>query len=72
MDSDRRSAQFEGLEVVDTGRGRRWFEDEKLNIVLESLQARHARLRRWRSRFRLEALLERCEPRAYLDASSRQ
>src|ERR1700751_2795093 len=39
MDSDRRSAQIERLEVVDTGRRRRWSEDEKLKIVLESLQA---------------------------------
>ena len=39
MDSDRRSAQVEGLEVVDTGRRWRWSEDEKLKIVLESLQA---------------------------------
>ena len=39
MDSDRRSAQVERLEVVDTGRRRRWSEDEKLRIVLESLQA---------------------------------
>src|SRR6476620_2398017 len=38
MDSDRRSAQVE-REVVDTGRRRRWSEDEKLKIVLESLQA---------------------------------
>ena|SRR6516165_9538504 len=36
MDSDRRSAQLERLEVVDTGRRRRWSEDEKLKIVLES------------------------------------
>jgi hypothetical protein len=39
MDSDMRSAQVERLEVVDTGRRRRWSEDEKLKIVLESLQA---------------------------------
>src|ERR1019366_3179439 len=39
MDSDKRSAQVERLEVVDTGRRRRWSEDEKLKIVLESLQA---------------------------------
>src|ERR1700749_878510 len=39
MESDRRSAQVERLEVVDTGRRRRWSEDEKLKIVLESLQA---------------------------------
>lgn len=37
-DSDRRSAEIERLEVVDTGRRRRWSEDEKLKIVLESLQ----------------------------------
>lgn len=39
MDSDRRSGQVERFEVVDTGRRRRWSEDEKLKIVLESLQA---------------------------------
>jgi transposase len=39
MDSDRRSAQVERLEVVETGRRRRWSEEEKLKIVLESLQA---------------------------------
>ncbi|MGH6679157.1 MAG: IS66-like element accessory protein TnpA, partial [Bradyrhizobium sp.] len=39
MDGDRRSSQVERLEVVDTGRRRRWSEDEKLKIVLESLQA---------------------------------
>src|SRR5204863_7008355 len=39
MDSDRHSAQVERLEVVDTGRRRRWSEDEKLKIVLESLRA---------------------------------
>ncbi|WP_456651490.1 transposase [Bradyrhizobium sp. LM2.3] len=39
MDSDRRSAQVERLELVATGRRRRWSEDEKLKIVLESLQA---------------------------------
>jgi transposase len=39
MDSDRCSAQVKRLEVVDTGRRRRWSEDEKLKIALESLQA---------------------------------
>jgi transposase len=38
MDSDRRSAQVERLEVVDTGRRRRWSEEEKLKIVVESFQ----------------------------------
>ena len=39
MDSDKSSAQVERLGVVETGRRRRWSEDEKLKIVLESLQA---------------------------------
>jgi len=39
MDSDKRSAQIERLEVVEMGRRRRWSEDEKLKIVLETLQA---------------------------------
>ena len=38
MDSHKRSAQIERLEVVETGRRRRWSEDEKLKIVLESLR----------------------------------
>jgi hypothetical protein len=33
MDSHKRSAQVERLEVVETGRRRRWSEDEKLKIV---------------------------------------
>ncbi len=65
MDSDKRSAQVERLEVVDTGRRRRWSENEKLKIVLESLRApRHVAatarrcgvsrslLLRWRRLFR--------------------
>jgi transposase len=39
MDSDKRGAQVERLEVVETGRQRRWSEDEKLKIVLKGLQA---------------------------------
>ncbi len=67
MDSDRRSAQIERLEVVDTGRRRRWSEDEKLKIVLESMQAprqvaatarrygvSRSLLLRWRRSFRPE------------------
>jgi transposase len=67
MDSDKRSAHVERLEVVETGRRRRWSEDEKLKIVLESLQgprqvAATARrygvsrslLLRWRRLFRPE------------------
>jgi transposase len=39
MDSHKGSAQLERLEVVESGRRRRWSEDEKLKIVLESLRA---------------------------------
>ena len=37
MASHTHSAQVERLEVVDTGRRRRWSEEEKLRIVAESL-----------------------------------
>jgi len=39
MDSHKNSDQVERLEVVESGRRRRWSEDEKLKIVLESLAA---------------------------------
>jgi transposase len=39
MDSNKYSTQVERLGVVETGRRRRWTDDEKLKIVLESLQA---------------------------------
>src|SRR6266511_2794201 len=42
MDSHKRSTQLERLEVVETGRLRRWSDDEKLRIVTESLQAPRA------------------------------
>src|SRR6266550_4036601 len=67
MDSDKRSTQVERLEVVDTGRRRRWTEDKKLKIVLESLQTprqisatarrygiSRSLLIRWRRAFRAE------------------
>jgi len=67
MDSHTRSAEVDRLEVVETGRRRRWSEDEKLKIVLESLQtprqisatARRYGLSRslllqWRRSFRVE------------------
>jgi transposase len=38
MDSHKRSAQVERLEVVDTGQWRCWFKDKKPKIVLETLQ----------------------------------
>lgn len=67
MDSHTRSTQVERLEVVETGRRRRWSEDEKLKIVLESLQAprqvsatarryglSRSQLLLWRRSFRVE------------------
>ena len=42
MDSHERSTQLERLEVVETGRRRRWSVDEKLRIVTESFQAPRA------------------------------
>ena len=39
MDSNTHSAQVTRLEVVDSGRRRRWSDEEKLKIVLESLAA---------------------------------
>ncbi|WP_087877621.1 transposase [Bradyrhizobium sp. ORS 285] len=38
MDRDKHRAQVERLEVVETGWRRRWSEDEKLRLVMESLQ----------------------------------
>ena len=38
MDSHKHNA-FERLEIVETGRRRRWSDDEKLRIVMESLSA---------------------------------
>ena len=67
MDRDKDSAQVARLEVVETGRRRRWCEDEKLKIVLESSRVprqvaakmrRHgvsrSLLLRWRRLFRPE------------------
>ena len=42
MDSDKYSTQVERLGVVETGRRRRWTDDEKLRIVVESMQAPRA------------------------------
>ena len=42
MDVHKHSAQTERLEVVETGRRRRWSDDEKLRIVLESLETPRA------------------------------
>jgi transposase len=42
MDSNKYSTQVGRLEVVETGRRRRWTDDEKLKIVLESMQTPRA------------------------------
>ena len=42
MDSNKYSTQVERLGVVETGRRRRWANDEKLKIVLESMQTQRA------------------------------
>ena len=42
MDVHKHSTQAERLEVVETGRRRRWSDDEKLRIVLESLETPRA------------------------------
>ena len=42
MDVHKYSAQTERLEVVETGRRRRWSDDEKLRIVLESFETPRA------------------------------
>ena len=42
MDSHKHSTEVERLDVIETGRRRRWSDDEKLRIVLESLQTPRA------------------------------
>jgi transposase len=67
MDSNKYSTQVERLGVVETGRRRRWADDEKLKIVLESMQSPRAvsstarrygisrsLLLNWRRSFRME------------------
>ena len=39
MDVHKHSERVERLEIVETGRRRRWSEDEKLKIVVESFQS---------------------------------
>lgn len=67
MDSHKYSAQVERLELIETGRRRRWSDDEKLRIVLESCRRpgisstarRHGISRSllvtWRRSFRLDS-----------------
>jgi|SRR6516164_5864378 len=67
MDVHKHSERIERLEIVETGRRRRWSEEEKLKIVIESFQAprqisatarRHGisrwQLHEWRRSFRAE------------------
>ena len=42
MNGHKQSTQIERLEVVETGRRRRWSDEEKLRIVLESLETPRA------------------------------
>jgi transposase len=81
MDRHTHSAQTERLEVVETGRRRRWSEDEKLKIVLESLQAsrqvsatgrRHgisrSQLLQWRRLFRAKQEGRADQPTGFIPA----
>src|SRR6202521_6103679 len=81
MDSHKHSAQVERLEVIETGRRRRWSDDEKLRIVLESLQApraisstarRHgisrSLLMTWRRLFRPEPIGPDVQPTGFVRA----
>jgi transposase len=81
MDSDKRSTQIERLEVVETGRRRRWSEDEKLKIVLESLQTprsvsstarrygiSRSLLLKWRRLFRPEPIASEAQRTGFVPA----
>jgi transposase len=69
MDVHKHSTQIDRLEVVETGRRRRWSDDEKVRIVLESVETpraisstarRHgisrSLLMTWRRAFRAEPM----------------
>jgi transposase len=81
MDSHKHSAQVERLEVLETGRRRRWSDDEKLRIVLESMRApraisstarRHgisrSLLMTWRRSFRPEPTGAEAEQASFMPA----
>ena len=76
MDVHKHSLKVARLEIGDTGRRRRWSEDEKLKVVLESFQSprqvaatarRHGisrwQLHEWRRAFRT-AQAEAAEPKS--------
>jgi transposase len=81
MDVHKHSTQIERLEVVEMGRRRRWSDDEKLRIVLESLEKpraisstarRHgisrSLLMRWRRSFRAEPMGPDAQPTGFVRA----
>lgn len=81
MDVHKHSTQTERLEVVETGRRRRWSDDEKLRIVLESLETpraisstarRHgisrSLLMTWRRAFRPEPIGPDVQPTGFVRA----
>jgi transposase len=81
MDSHTHSEQAERIDVVETGRRRRWSEDEKLKIVLESLQAprqvsatarrygiARSQLLQWRRSFRAERTSAADQPIGFVPA----
>jgi transposase len=81
MDGHKHSAQIERLEVVETGRRRRWSDEEKLRIVLESLETpraisstarRHgisrSLLMTWRRAFRPEPIGPDVQPTGFVRA----
>ncbi len=81
MDSHKVSTQVERLNVVETGRRRRWSEAEKLKIVMESFQSSRAvsstarrygisrsLLLKWRHSFRVERDACESEPSGFVPA----
>jgi transposase len=81
MDVHKHSTQTERLEVVETGRRRRWSDDEKLRIVLESLETPRAisstarchgisrsLLMTWRRAFRPEPIGPDVQPTGFVRA----
>ena len=77
MDFHKHSTQTERLEVVETGRRRRWSDDEKLRIVLAGLEPPRAisstarRISRsflmtWRRAFRPEPMGPDVQPTGFV------
>lgn len=81
MDSHTHSAHVARLEVVDSGRRRRWSDEEKLKIVLESLAVprqvsatarrygiARSQLLQWRRLFRPERMETAEQPTGFVPA----